>query len=96
LNRFQYAVRFEPDAAGGYVVTCRDLPQLVTQGETIADATAAAIDAMDEVFAAYMLKNLRFPHPTAARRGEQMIAPPAPTLEKAASYDAEPEAHSLP
>jgi antitoxin HicB len=37
---------------GGYVVTCRDLPALVTQGED-EQALAQAADAMDEVFATY-------------------------------------------
>ena len=31
-------------------MSCRDLPQLVTQGEVEQDAIALAADAMDEVF----------------------------------------------
>lgn len=52
MNRFQYPVMLTPAEQGGYVVTCRDLPQLVTQGDTEQDALEQAADAMDEVFAA--------------------------------------------
>ena len=69
-----------------YVVTCRDLPQLVTQGEDVEDALLEAADAMDEVFAAYMQGKLAFPAPSKARRGEYRVAPPAETMAKAALY----------
>ncbi len=52
MERFEYAVMLTPADEGGFVVTCRDLPQLVTQGEDVADALLEAADAMDEVFAA--------------------------------------------
>ena len=86
MERFEYAVALTPADEGGYVVTCRDLPQLITQGETVADALAAAADAMDEVFAAYMLAKLDFPAPSKARRGEHRLAPPPQTVAKAALY----------
>lgn len=74
-------------------MTCRDLPQLVTQGENIADALSEAADAMDEVFAAYMRGKLEFPPPSKVRRGEHVVAPPAETIAKAALYVAMKEAH---
>lgn len=33
MNRFQYPVLLTPAEEGGFVVTCRDLPQLITQGD---------------------------------------------------------------
>lgn len=33
---------------GGYVVTCRDIPAAITQGNTIEEALAEAADALDE------------------------------------------------
>jgi antitoxin HicB len=86
MERFEYAVRLTPASEGGFVVTCRDLPQLVTQGEGKEDALAEAADAMDEVFAAYMLGGLPFPAPSRAQRGEYPISPPAETVAKAALY----------
>ena len=93
MERFEYAVILTPADEGGFVVTCRDLPQLVTQGEDVADALSEASDAMDEVFAAYMQGKLAFPAPTKARRGEYRVAPPAETRAKAALYVAMKEAH---
>lgn len=84
MERFEYAVKFSPAEEGGFVVTCRDLPQLITQGEDLADALAEAADAMDEVFAAYMQGGLPFPAPTKAKRGEHLVSPPAETVAKAA------------
>jgi antitoxin HicB len=86
MNRFQYAVRLTPAEEGGYVVTCRDLPQLVTQGEGVEEALEQAVDAMDEVFATYLTEGLDFPQPSKAKRREHLVAPPAETVAKAALY----------
>lgn len=92
MNRFEFPVSLKSAKEGGFVVTCRDLPQLVTQGEDLADALIQAADAMDEVFATYMLKGLGFPKPSAPKRGERNVAPPAGTVAKAALYVAMREA----
>lgn len=86
MNRFQYAVLLTPAEEGGYVVTCRDLPELVTQGETVEDALEQAADAMDEVFATYLTEGADFPQPSKAKRREHLVAPPAETVAKAALY----------
>ena len=92
MDRFEYAVALAPADEGGFVVTCRDLPQLVTQGDDQAQALSEAADAMDEVFATYMLGGLDFPAPTRATKGEFIVAPPAETVAKAALYVAMKEA----
>jgi len=86
MNRFQYPVLLTPAEEGGYVVTCRDLPQLVTQGETAQDALEQASDAMDEVFAAYLIDGIDFPAPSKPRRREHLVCPPAETVAKAALF----------
>lgn len=86
MNRLQYAVLLTVAGEGGYVVTCRDLPQLVTQGETEHDALEQASDAMDEVFATYLIHGIDFPAPSKARRQERLVSPPAETVAKAALY----------
>jgi antitoxin HicB len=86
MNRFQYAVLLSSAEEGGYVVTCRDLPELITQGESVAEALEQASDAMDEVFASYLTEGLDFPAPSKARRREHMVAPPPETVAKAALY----------
>lgn len=92
MKRFQYPVLLTPAEEGGYVVTCRDLPQLVTQGENEQDALTQAVDAMDEVFAAYMVDGMDFPEPARAKQQEHLVSPPAETMAKAALYVAMREA----
>ena len=92
MTHFQYPVSLKAAAEGGFVVTCRDLPHLITQGEDLADALAEAADAMDEVFATYMLEGMEFPAPSAPKRHERMVSPPAETVAKAALYVAMREA----
>ena len=88
MERLEYAVLLTSSEEGGFVVTCRDLPSLVTQGEDRADALAQAADAMDEVFAIYMDDGLSLPPPSKARRGEVLVCPPAETVAKAALHAA--------
>lgn len=92
MERFEYAVHLADAEEGGFVVTCRDLPQLVTQGDDLAHALSEAADAMDEVFAAYMQAGIDFRAPTKARKAERLVAPPAGTIAKAALYVAMREA----
>jgi antitoxin HicB len=93
MKRFEFAVALAPAREGGFVVTCRDLPQLITQGEDVADALSEASDAMDEVFAAYMQGKLQFPEASKPKQGEFSVAPPAETVAKAALYVAMSAAH---
>ena len=79
-------MKLAPSDEGGYIVTCRDLPQLVTQGDNESHALAEAADAMDEVFAAYMLGGLALPAPNRLRKVEHWVSPPAETMAKAALY----------
>lgn len=74
------------------MVTCRDLQELITKGENIADALVEAADAMDEVFAAYMQNKRDFPAPGKLRRREYSVSPPAETVAKSALYVAMREA----
>ena len=43
---YSYTVFLEPAAEGGYVVTCPDLPGLVTEGDSLAEARTMARDAI--------------------------------------------------
>lgn len=42
----RYPARFEPDPTGGYVITFRDIPEAITQGDTDAEAQTMAQDAL--------------------------------------------------
>lgn len=88
-------MKLTPEEEGGFVVTCRDLPQLVIQGEDVADALREAADAMDEVFAAYMKGRLSFPAPSPVRASEYSVSPSAKTVAKISLYVAMREAEIL-
>ena len=45
-KEYTYTVLFEPAEEGGYVATCPALPGLVTEGDTLEEASAMAKDAI--------------------------------------------------
>ncbi len=45
-HRYRYTVLFEPAEEGGYVVTCPSLPGLVSEGDTLEEARANAVEAI--------------------------------------------------
>lgn len=92
MNRFEFPVLLTAAREGGFVVTCRDVPPLVTQGEDQADTLLQAADAMDEMLATYMVEGIDFLELSKSRRREQLIAPSAETMAKATLYLAMREA----
>jgi antitoxin HicB len=42
----RYAALFEPTEEGGFVVTFRDIPEAITQGDSIDEARDMAADAL--------------------------------------------------
>jgi antitoxin HicB len=44
---------FEPQPEGGYTVTCPILPELITEGDTIAEALVNVRDALAAIIEAY-------------------------------------------
>ena len=53
MRQFTYTVKLTPDKDdGGYVVTCRDLPEAITQSDTREEARAEAADCLEEAIAA--------------------------------------------
>ncbi len=54
---------FEPQAEGGYTVTCPLLPELITEGDTIAEALENVNDALLTIIETY--QDLQRPLPAA-------------------------------
>jgi antitoxin HicB len=92
METLAYAVRLGPAKEGGYVVTCRDLPEVITQGDEVEEALAQASDAMDEAFAARIDDGEDFPETSVPRKGEYVVAPSSDLSAKAALYLAMKEA----
>jgi antitoxin HicB len=84
--RFEYAVKLKRAEEGGFIVTCRDLPEVVTQGDDLEHALAQAADAMDEAFAGRIKRGDAFPVASTPKRAEHVVAPPAEMVAKAALY----------
>jgi antitoxin HicB len=63
--------------AGGYVVTFRDIPEAITQGEDLEDALQNAKDALETAMQFYFDDRREVPMPSAPRKGERLVALPA-------------------
>jgi antitoxin HicB len=73
-------------------VTCRDLPEAITQGESVSDALAEAADALEEAVASRIDDGREIPSPSTAKRGERFVSVPPSIALKAAVYLAVREA----
>ncbi len=87
MQRFTYPVILTADAVdGGYVVTCRDVPEVVTQGETIEDAISESEGALEAAIEMRIEDCMDIPVPSAKRRGEHLASLPVGTSMKVALY----------
>jgi len=83
---FIYPATLTPDPSGGFVVTFRDWPEAITQGETIDDACQEAADCLEEAVAARIDHRGEIPPPSDSLPEEQPVAVPIQTALKAALY----------
>lgn len=72
----RYPAVFEPDS-GGFVVTFRDIPEAITQGDTLDEARSMAADALLTAMDFYFEDKRPVPVPSKAKKGEELIALPA-------------------
>ena len=85
MQRFTYPVILTADVGeGGYVVTCRDIPEVVTQGETVEDAINESEGALEAAIEMRIEDGMEIPRPTSKRRGEHLASVPINTAMKAA------------
>jgi antitoxin HicB len=85
MQRFAFPVVLTPDEKdGGFVVTCRDVPELVTQGETIEDAISEAEGALGAAIEMRIEDGMNIPSPSRKKRGEHLASLPVGTAMKAA------------
>ena len=70
----RYPATFTPDEEdGGFVVTFRDIPEAITQGETLEEATLMAEDVLLSSIEYYLEKNKKVPLPSRQKRGEHLV-----------------------
>ena len=70
----RYPARFEPASEGGFVVTFRDIPEAITQGDTEDEAMEMAEDVLYSSMELYFEGKRQVPLPSAAKRGERLVA----------------------
>jgi antitoxin HicB len=93
MKQFVYPAILTPDAKdGGFVVTFADLPEAITQGETIEDAMREAADGLEEAIANRIVSGLPIPPPSRIKRGQCAVPVAVQTAAKAALYIASQEA----
>lgn len=87
MLRFTYPVKLTRDRKdGGYVVTCRDLPEAITQGDSLKAALAEAKGALQAAIEGRIDDGLGIPAPSRPARGERIVATPITTALKAAVH----------
>ena len=93
MRTFVYPAKFERgDKPGVLVVTFRDIPEAITQGNGEKDALWQAADCLEEAIAGRIADGRGLPKTSRAARGERLIPLPAPMATKAALYLAMREA----
>jgi antitoxin HicB len=71
-----YPALFAP-SDGGYVVTFRDVPEAITQGETLDEARIMAADALRVALEFYSEDGRPMLTPSPVQPGEELVAPAA-------------------
>ena len=73
---------------GDFIVAVRDLPEVVTSGDSLAEALALAADAIEVIVAGRMDEDLPVPLPSPLADGEYPVALPAMLDARLAVYRA--------
>ncbi|WP_439685117.1 HicB-like antitoxin of toxin-antitoxin system domain-containing protein [Cupriavidus oxalaticus] len=78
----RYPATFTPQEEGGYTVTFRDIPEAVSQGDDMPEATEWATDALATAMEFYFEDGRAVPMPSDPRPGEVLIDLPASVAAK--------------
>lgn len=84
--KFEYAVAFEEAGDGILVISCRDLPEVNSQGVKGDDALLAAEGALQAAIEYRIREGVDIPSPTSAKKGEKGVMLPPETAAKAALF----------
>lgn len=87
MTNWTYPVSVQKDG-NDFVVSVRDLEEVVTSGDTLEEALDLAADAIELVIAKRIERDRDLPEPSKLRKGEYPIALTAQLAAKASIYDA--------
>jgi antitoxin HicB len=85
---YRYPFRFRRAHEGGWIISCRDLPEAISQAEERAQALEHAAGCLQAALEGRIRHGLPVPTPSGARAGEQLIDVPLETAAKAALHEA--------
>jgi antitoxin HicB len=72
-----YPVKLTADReSGGFVVTFPDIPEAITQGETVEEALTMAQDALETALDFYFDDRRAVPAPSRPKRGQRLVTLP--------------------
>jgi antitoxin HicB len=95
MNRFSFPVILTPDPMDeGFVVSFPDVPEAITQGESIADALVEAVDCLEEAIAARIDEEMDIPLPSESSPSQHRITLPLQMSLKAILYLSVQETHT--
>lgn len=87
MFKFTYPLALTPDKEdGGLIISFRDIPEAITQGETIQEALLEATDCLDEAISGRIDDGMDIPVPSKQRKGEYKVSVPLQTAMKTALY----------
>lgn len=88
MRTYTYPALFETGDQAGIVMTFRDLPEAITQGEDAADARAMAAEALGLTLLHYVSLDRMLPVASKARTGETLVTADAEYAAKLAVIEA--------
>jgi len=84
----KYPAHFDPADEGGYTVTFRDIPEAITQGDTLEEAEAMARDALVTAMTFYFEEGRTVPAPSKVQKDERLVELPPSVAAKVALLNA--------
>ena len=85
----EYPAKFTRDRlAGGFVVTFPDVPEAITQGDSLEESLEMASEALELALTFYIEKWIDLPKPGPMKRGMRMVRVPALSEAKFRLYTA--------
>ena len=88
MRTYEYPVLFSRAPEGGWVISCRALPEAISQAEAREDRIDVASGCIQAALEARIEDGEALPLPGRLRSREVLVSPPIETVAKAALYQA--------
>jgi len=87
MRSYEYPANFKRAREGGFVITFPDLPEAITQAETLEQGLEEAADALEEAIIGRINTGEPIPPPSPPRKRQYLIPVPAQAAFKAALWE---------